>query len=107
MYRIMLNDEETRSAGIERVKLEDGKHKISIRFFYKKADSKEWLPAKQGVMIPVELEGRFRKAMRLCAEDEETFKVLEGYGGAKKKKAAEEEERPAKKKKTAALDLDF
>ena len=92
MKRIMLNEEGNSSISIERVKLKSGKHCISLRQWYKKKGDENWNPGRQGILIPVDVETRTRKAIRLCAEDEKDFKDLSDLDKKKKKRSEDEDD---------------
>lgn len=62
---------ETSKIGVQLIEL-DGQTFVSIRKFYKKKTDKQYMPAKQGIMIPVEKIGSLRKLLRLAKEQHET-----------------------------------
>ena len=98
MKKFMLNDAETACLGVELVKI-GGKKSVSLRKFYKKKDSDEWLPSRQGVLVPLDVSDKLRKAIRVVSEDTQNYKDLGDY---KKEKKDE-----PKKKKSKDEDDDY
>jgi hypothetical protein len=101
MKKLRLGD--SSCLGIELIRTSDGKKMLSLRKFYQKKDSEDWLPTRSGLTIPIEKAMQLRKAMRVVCEDTKTFTQLEEFKRGKKKV---EEEETTKKKKKKVVDED-
>lgn len=75
---------------------------IGVREFYKPKDDLEgeWRPTQKGLSIPVDLNGKVRKAIKWAFENfDDEHKKLESTKGPKAKKKDDDDDEPKSKKK--------
>lgn len=66
---IEIND--TKAIRVQAVEIR-GQHYVSLRQLYRKKGQKEWLPAKQGISIPLDSAEAVAKFIKKYATDEST-----------------------------------
>lgn len=71
MPRIKLTD--STCVEVSTFKDKDGGLHLNLRKFYKTRNSEDWMPAKQGITIPIEKGVKVRKAIREVLDDPKEF----------------------------------